>query len=237
MQQPMNPINPSEHEQTRRRLSEGSWVAQLRADPPRGMRLRSDAELEASLEATLRQHEPCADLHVFCYGSLMWNPALEAIAFMPAQVRGWHRSFCLRLLLGRGTVEAPGAMLALDRGGSCRGTVLRIEAAKVRAEARLLWRREMLAGSYDARWVRARVGAVAVRALTFVVKRDHDRYIGRFPIESVAQLIRTGSGPLGSSRAYFDALLHSLARLGIEDAGMARLRHAIDAADRCAGPA
>jgi cation transport protein ChaC len=35
-------------------------------------------------------------------------------------------------------------MLALDRGGSCRGVVYRIAARKVRGEPRLLWRREML---------------------------------------------------------------------------------------------
>jgi cation transport protein ChaC len=123
-------------------------------------------------------------------------------------------------------------MLALDRGGACHGLLFRIEAAKVRCEARLLWRREMLAGSYDARWVRARAGDSTVRALTFVANRHSGRYIGTQPIESVAQLVRTGQGPLGTSRAYFERTLQVLERLGIRDLGMERLRQALLRADR-----
>lgn len=221
-----------EHEATRERLANGSLLESARANPPPGVRIRSDAELDQSLEDTLRHYDPAEDLHVFGYGSLMWNPAMDAAQTSVARVQGWHRRFCLRMLLGRGTVEAPGAMLALDRGGACLGLLFRIEAAKVRCEARLLWRREMLAGSYDARWVRARVGDNTVRALTFVANRHSGRYIGTQPIESVAQLVRTGEGPLGTSRAYFEGTLQALERLGIRDLGMQRLRRAVDQADR-----
>jgi cation transport protein ChaC len=142
-------------------------------------------------------------------------------------VQGWHRSFCIRTLLGRGSQQAPGAMLGLDRGGACRGVLYRIEAAKVRTELQLLWRREMFAGTYDAHWVPAQNGAGALRALTFVVNRQHERYIGGHPIPDIAQLIRTGKGVIGSSRAYFDATVRTLERLGIRDAGMERLQAAI----------
>jgi cation transport protein ChaC len=162
----------------------------------------------------------------------MWNPAMDTVRTSVARVQGWHRRFCLRMLLGRGTVEEPGAMLALDRGGACHGLLFRIEAAKVRAELRLLWRREMLAGSYDARWIAARTAEGPVRALTFVANRDHDRYIGAQPIEYVARLVRTGKGPLGTSRAYFECTLEALQRLQIRDRGMKRLQHAILLADR-----
>ena len=128
-------------------------------------------------------------------------------------------------------------MLALDHGGACHGLLFRIESTKVRAEAHLLWRREMLAGSYDARWVQADAGGTTIRALTFVANRGHARYIGAQPIEDIARLVRTGKGRLGTSRAYFESMLRTLDRLGIRDAGMERLRQAILRADRESGAA
>ncbi|MBV8604932.1 MAG: gamma-glutamylcyclotransferase [Pelomonas sp.] len=104
-------------------------------------------------------HDAAEDLYVFGYGSLLWNPALDALGSELVGVHGWHRRFCLRLVIGRGTPEAPGAMLALDRGGACRGLVYRIAAAKVPHELRLLWQREMGSRSYDWRWVDARADA------------------------------------------------------------------------------
>ena len=215
------------HEQTRRRLADGSFVRSLRDNPPPGVRLRSDAELEATLDEVLRTHEADADLLVFGYGSLMWNPALDSIDTRVARVAGWHRRFCLRSFVGRGTPEAPGAMLALDRGGACRGLVFRIGAAKVRAELQLLWRREMISGSYDARWVCARVGFESVRAVTFVVDRSLDRYIADRAPEHVAHLISTGRGTLGTARDYFDSTRRTLRQLGIRDVGIERLHRAL----------
>jgi len=90
----------------------------------------------------------------------------------------------------------------------------------------------MLAGSYDARWITAHAGGAPVRALTFVANRHHERYIGGQPVEDVARLIRTGKGPLGTSRAYFESTLQALDRLRIRDLGMERLQRAILLADQ-----
>ena len=56
-------------------------------------------------------------------------------------------------------------MLALDRGGACRGMVYRIAAADARKELTLLWRREMFGGSYHARWLNAQTEDGPVRAI------------------------------------------------------------------------
>jgi cation transport protein ChaC len=221
-----------ENDATRRRLVDGTFVRTLRTDPPPGVRVRTDAELQATLEAALVAHEPAHDLHVFGYGSLMWDPALDVAQVRPAHVPGWHRRYCVRLLVGRGTPTAPGAMLALDKGGACRGLLFRIEAAKVALELPLLWRREMVGGSYDARWVWAEAGGRRVRALTFVVNRGCGRYIAAQPLEVIVDLVRTGHGPLGSSRDYFESTLRALARHGIRDAGIERLRRAIARMDQ-----
>ena len=79
----------------------------------------------------LRHLAPGKDLWVFGYGSLIWNPAFNFAEKRPAKIYGFHRSFCLHLTIGRGSPEAPGLMLALDRGGSCNGMTFRIPAKEV----------------------------------------------------------------------------------------------------------
>lgn len=228
-----NPPNPGEHLLTRESLASGALVQALRCNPPPGVCLRSDEELEETLEQALRGHSPGEDLHVFGYGSLMWNPALHIVDSHLALVQGWHRRFCIRTLMARGSAERPGAMLALDRGGACVGLLMRITAPQVRDELKLLWRREMLAGSYEARWVSAWARGRKLRALTFVVRPDHERYIGALPLQEIAGLIRTGEGSLGNTRSYFDLTVQTLARLRIRDRGIERLRREVLAADGC----
>jgi cation transport protein ChaC len=221
-----------ESEATRERLRAGTLLAAWRANPPPGVKLRSDEELAESLAQVLRSHDRTQDVHVFGYGSLMWNPALEYTDVDTARIHGWHRRFCLRLLLGRGSPQTPGVMLALDRGGACTGRLYRIAAAKVDDELRLLWRREMIAGSYTARWVNVQVGDRRLHAITFVVDRHHPRYIGGLPADQIAHLLRTGQGSLGTSRWYFDALSTTLEELNVRDAGIERLRLALSLSGR-----
>ena len=224
-----------ENESTRKRLREGTLLNEWRANPPAGVRLRSDEELEKSLASMLCSHDCGQDVYVFGYGSLMWNPALEYTQVMTARLQGWHRRFCLRLLLGRGSPQEPGVMLALDRGGACTGRLYRIAATNAAAELRLLWRREMMAGTYDARWVTVVVNGGRLRALTFIANRNHDRYIGALPLDQIVRLVRTGRGALGTSRAYFESTLKTLEGLAIKDAGMERLRLALSLAE-CTHP-
>ena len=64
-------------------------------------------------------------------------------------MKGYHRSFCLKTELGRGTPEKPGLMAGLDQGGDCIGLVFRIDRDLVDAESRLIWRCEMLLHAYS----------------------------------------------------------------------------------------
>jgi cation transport protein ChaC len=88
------------------------------------------------------------DVWVFANGSLIWNPIFPVVERRTASVHGFHRAFCLSSPIGRGTREQPGLMLGLAAGGSCKGLVLKIGGSDVQAELKLLWRREMLSGSY-----------------------------------------------------------------------------------------
>ena len=65
---------------------------------------------------------------VFGYGSLIWEPGFVPADRRLARLDGWHRSFCMRSIHHRGTPEAPGLVLALDRmaGASCHGVAFAV---------------------------------------------------------------------------------------------------------------
>ena len=69
------------------------------------------------------------------------------------------------------------------------------------------------------------------RALTFVARPGHERYIGALDVQQVAALIRTGEGSLGNTRSYFDLTVQTLAGLRIRDRGIDRLHRAVLEAD------
>lgn len=215
----------------RERLLDGSLLMAFRAGAPAGTRIRTDAELDESLAQALAGHDRDADVYLFGYGSLMWNPAFDHDGEHRALVRGWRRRFCLRSVFGRGSTTDPGLMLALDRGGACNGVAFRIAAAKAEHELRLVWRREMLSGVYDARWLAGSIDGRPVRVLTFVANRQHERYIDEIAVDEAARLIATGRGSLGTCRAYFDAMIDAMRRMGIRDVAMERLRHALAGSD------
>jgi cation transport protein ChaC len=212
---------------TREALADGSMLARVRANLLPGMVVRSDAEIEASLDATLAAHDPAADVWVFGYGSLMWNPAFAYAERQPGVIRGYHRRFCLWLEMGRGSPANPGLMLGLDRGGVCRGVAFRIPAEQARQELLLIWRREMFGTAYLARWVRVRMVGANASAITFVVNRAHPRYAGKIADAEAARHIATAAGSLGSCSSYLANTIASLKAIGIRDAGMQRIAASI----------
>jgi cation transport protein ChaC len=160
---------------------------------------------------------------VFGYGSLMWNPAFAFAERRVGVVRGYHRRFCLWLEMGRGSPGNPGLMLALDRGGVCRGVAFRIPASQARDELLLVWRREMFGKAYLARWVQVRMVGTAVPAITFVVDRTNPRYAARISDAEAARHIATASGSLGSCASYLENTMAHLQSLGIRDTGLQRI--------------
>ncbi len=210
---------------TRQTLLDGTLRARQREyarDHP-DMRWRTDAEMAELFEQIMAEHPAGHDLWVFGYGSLIWNPAFDYEESCCALLHGWHRRFCLKLYIGRGTPETPGLMLALDKGGACRGVAFRIAAAKIQQELGLLWQREMYGGAYNARWVKLTVGDKRIQAITFVINPRHPRYIKELTTEETAALIDSGRGDLGTCREYFDNTVAHLRELGVNDAALARI--------------
>lgn len=163
------------------------------------------------------------DLWVFAYGSLIWDPAVYVEEYRYGSLPGWHRSFCMHLEGGRATHACPGLMAALDEGGHCDGVVIRIAAARVDAETRFMWNREMFAGSYSPEFHEVSTPQGSVEALVFVMDQGHDRYLPDLTEDDAARRIAKAEGGLGTNFAYLDSLVCHLDELGLQDAHMKRL--------------
>jgi cation transport protein ChaC len=176
-----------------------------------------DEQLSASLMATLAEKPKSAGWWVFAYGSLLWNPLFPVAEMRPATLRGSHRRFCLWSLASRGTTDCPGLVLGLERGGTCRGVVLRLPAPLALDELHLLWRREMVVGSYQPRWVKVDADGRDIVALTFVVRRDHPQYAGKLPLERQVNVLARATGAFGASADYLERTRVALVSHGIVD--------------------
>jgi cation transport protein ChaC len=208
---------------TREKIEAG-WIREMITRADLGVRVLSDAELAAAGQRACLARLPAgADLWLFAYGSLIWNPCCEVAETRTARVVGWHRRFCLWTPLGRGTPERPGLMLGLERGGSCRGVALRIEAARIAAELDVVWRREMVTGAYVPAWVRLATAAGPVDAVAFTINRRHVRYAGRLDEDRTAAILAHAEGPLGTNREYLFNTVAHLAELGLGDRRLERL--------------
>lgn len=210
------------HEATRRSLETDDAHARVRGTPLE-KELLSDAALEASLQSVLASPHHQGDLWLFAYGSLIWNPAIEHVERRLATAHGYHRRFCLRSRLNRGTPERPGLVLGLDHGGSCRGMAYRIPAARAEAELRLLWRREMMLGSYVPRWLHGDAQGQSVRVLGFVVNHRSSGYAPNLPDEAILEILACSSGRFGRGLDYLRQTAAGLQASGIRDRYIARL--------------
>lgn len=178
----------------------------------------SNEEREASRQAILSRHPGGADLWVFGYGSLMWNPALNVTDSRKARVKGWQRSFCLSLILGRARPDAPGLMLAIEEGDELTGVVHRIDRDAIESETSILWMREMLSGAYKPTWVTAETPDGIVEAITFVIDKTHARYACVPDLTEQARRIAAAEGDAGNNRDYLYRCRGELVRMGVEDA-------------------
>lgn len=220
------------HVITRASLQDDTFGRMMAASAP-GLRLLTDEERAASLAATLAgRPETGCGVWLFAYGSLIWNPALHFDMRRLARVHGWHRSFCLVTRAGRGTPDNPGLVLGLDRGGACTSAAFRVPEALVVEELALLWRREMLSGSYRPRWVRVRGadGTPFGHAIAFTIHRGGENYAGRLAQAEVVQRLSTARGALGSAADYLFRTCDGLRSLGIRDVGIEALARQVRAA-------
>jgi glutathione-specific gamma-glutamylcyclotransferase len=157
---------------------------------------------------------------IFAYGSLLWDAELRDAASEPALLYGYHRSFCLLSYDYRGTAANPGLTLGLDRGGSCRGAVLRLPTDALDR----IWHREMSGRVvYAARLLRVQTATGTQQSLAFTALRASPDYAGRVPLDQAARMILRAAGRRGTCRDYFENTLRHLEQLGFADRPLRRL--------------
>ena len=203
---------------------ENDRMRKLFCDANPDTRVLSGAELDASINALLDQHESGTDVWLFGYGSLIWNPIIHFDERRVAKLHGFHRRFCLWSHAGRGSPQKPGLVLGLDVGGSCHGVAFRVAGHHAIDELRLLWRREMVVDSYCPRWVNIEAGNDTLRALAFIVNRKNANYAGKLTLETVVKTMVSARGHLGTPAEYLLETVHGLIEHGVRDPYLLELR-------------
>ena len=166
------------------------------------------------------------DIWVFGYGSLIWQPGFDFAEKRLATLAGFRRAFCMASMHYRGTPEAPGLVLALDRDahGSCTGVAYRVAGAAAEATLDYLRARELVSYAYDEARLAVRLeGGATVEAVAFVSNRDHPQYRGGLDLAAQAEVIARAVGPKGPNAEYLLNTVAGLEALGIYDADLHRL--------------
>jgi len=183
----------------------------------------TDDKREAMRLETLSGHRD-ADLWVFAYGSLMWDPAFQFIEVRRARVPDHARRFILKDIHGaRGTFDTPGLMAALDKGSGCEGLLFRIAREHIEEETEVIWRREQVGPAYTPVFVEAIFSDQSVTALTFVADHDAELIDANLTREEQIHFVATGQGFAGSSMEYLRNIHRKFAALGIHDDDVAAL--------------
>ncbi|MGB8812433.1 MAG: gamma-glutamylcyclotransferase [Paracoccaceae bacterium] len=167
---------------------------------------------------------------VFGYGSLIWNPGFPVTETRVARLHGWHRSFCMRSIHHRGTVAAPGLVLALDRanGAHCDGVAFRVMPGSEAETLALLRERELISSAYLEEWLTVDLsGGGQAKTLAYVIDPDHVQYCGGLPLEEQARIIAQAIGGRGPNHEYLFNTTDHLLGLGIEDVDLTWLTNRV----------
>ena len=198
-------------------LTDDSFKQKMIDEAPGEMTLMDEAAFEASRQAILDRAREAGELWVFGYGSLIWNPIVEVDARRPARLPGHSRRFCVWAPIGRGTPERQGLWLALDEGGQCDGVALRIPEGRWDEETLILWRREMISGTYRPTWLTLETAEGPLQSCVFLSNPQHDRYAAHVAHEDKVEAIAKAEGSLGTCRSYLYDLATGLAGHGLGD--------------------
>jgi cation transport protein ChaC len=195
-----------------------------------GSQLNSDADYAQWVERILASH-PARDqpTRLFAYGSLIWKPEIAHTGEQLATARGWHRAFCFRMTRFRGTPEQPGLMMALERGGQCRGIAFELPAENLEDQLDRLFRREFTYKPVNSmpRWINVATADGTLPALTFVMNRASPLYAGRLPLPEVADVLARSCGHWGTGAEYLLNTVSHLEEKGIRDSNLWRLQRLV----------
>lgn len=157
---------------------------------------------------------------VFGYGSLMWSPGFEPAEAVKARLSGYARSFCLRSIAYRGTEDTPGLVLGLteETEAECCGLALRMADSDREQVTEYLRARELITDAYSEEIITLSLeDGREVKAIAFVMQRDHWQYAGDLCTKEQAQIISTAVGCNGPNAEYLFNTAQHLTELGIAD--------------------
>ncbi len=163
------------------------------------------------------------DFWVFGYGSLIWRPGFAHVETRRARLYGYRRSLCVYSFVHRGTRERPGLVLGLDRGGSCIGLAFRVPGELRDEVLSYLRERELVTSVYLERVLDISLDGngvdkgESVKALAYIVDRQHEQYAGGLDAAHAASVIRGAVGRSGNNEDYVLSTLEHLRALGIRD--------------------
>ncbi len=185
----------------------------------RGLKVMSDRQRAELVQQTLDHLDDNADLWIFAYGSLIWNPALDFEEQRRCVVYGLQKKFCFWTTISRGTEEQPGLMLGLVEGGQCNGLAYRIDRKKAATELDVLFRREMALFVYIPTWSEAYCEKTDTyfTTLTFVADPANERFVNHLTQAETARTIATATGPLGKNCDYLFQLSKNLRDLEFDE--------------------
>ena len=141
----------------------------------------------------------------FGYGSLLWNPGFEIAVRAVATLPNYARSFCMRSIHHRGTVDDPGLVLALDErnGAQCAGVAFAVAAGKEDETLQYLRERELVSSAYLEKILTLNLAdGRKVEAVTYVIDESHEQYCSDLPLEEQAQIIANAVGGRGPNWEY-----------------------------------
>jgi cation transport protein ChaC len=158
------------------------------------------------------------DFWVFGYGSLMWNPGFIFEERQAARLHGYRRALCIRSNVYRGTVENPGLVLGLERGGSCHGVAFRVAASNLEPVMDYLRARELVTNVYKEKSVPISFAdGRKLKAVTYVADPKHDQYVSGLNPYDAAQIIAQASGSSGPNEDYVVNTIAHLKAMEIRD--------------------
>ncbi|QFT57496.1 ChaC-like protein [Sulfitobacter sp. THAF37] len=160
------------------------------------------------------------EMWVFGYGSLLWNPGFDVAESVIGTLPGYARSFCMRSIHHRGSVEEPGLVLALDEqpDRACTGIALRVAPGQEAATLAYLRERELISSAYLEKNLDVDLeDGRRVRAVVYVIDETHEQYCGGLPLEEQAQIIARAVGGRGPNPEYLYNTASHLAEIGLQD--------------------
>ncbi len=157
---------------------------------------------------------------VFGYGSLLWKPGFDVAESVIGRLPGYARSFCMRSIHHRGSVEQPGLVLALDAtpGTACDGMALRVQPGQEAQTLQYLRERELISSAYVEKNLDVQLeDGRTVKALVYVIDAEHEQYCGGLPLEEQAQIIARAVGGMGPNTEYLYNTSTHLSQIGLHD--------------------